>query len=158
MYVSLLLFLYSAREGRSVIGHRLGQFKELRRQVLRAEELNPQLSGLQRDIAGQVPHAAGIYIGRGRDAHPPPASWRRLRSRFSTTRARRFTSHWKAPPAAVSSRRAIKASRATAKAFPTRRPESPAMIVSRARRRASGRPGGRGELIPFMTVSLTEIS
>jgi len=64
-------FLHRASEGLPVIRHCLRQLQKLGHQVLCAVELNPQLSGLQRNVAEQVPHPARIHIGSGRDAHAP---------------------------------------------------------------------------------------
>lgn len=104
-----------------IVRHRLEQFKELRREILRAEEFNPQIAGLQRYSPGRsrtrrvsTSAAAGMRTRRA-------ARWRRVRSNSSTARERRLISHWNRPPAAVSSRRAINASPST-EAFPARMP------------------------------------
>lgn len=72
-----------------------------------------------------------------------PRAARRVRSSSSTTRALRSTSHW-SPPDAVSSSRAIKASRSTAEALPARRPQSrhelPGASLANAKQFCDGLP------------------
>jgi len=65
------LILHGPRKGAPIVRHRLGQFKELGRQVLRAGEFNPQLARLQRYITREITHAPCVYLSRGRNADPP---------------------------------------------------------------------------------------
>ena len=126
-----MVFLYGSAEGRPVVGHRLREFKQLGSQVLGAAKCNPQFPGPQRNAGGKILEEALAYIHRSRNAHM-------LRCQLSTREVEGLHQAGAAVPfplenPAVRSRRAMRASRDTAAALPTRRPSRPAMIC-RARR------------------------